>query len=101
MGPRAAGNRFGNRNAANRGSVSLEFSMAPVLSPAILAIALVSITAMAMKFFHTGGTYFLPLTAILLAIAMIWAGAEYLLMESRDPASPIRTSAADFTASPA
>jgi hypothetical protein len=48
-------------------------------APAITALILVVVTAIAMSIFHTGGTYAFPVTWILLAIAALWAICELLL----------------------
>ncbi|HJT81433.1 MAG TPA: hypothetical protein VJ719_09575, partial [Chthoniobacterales bacterium] len=61
--------------AAERGSRSR-------FSPAVLAVVILIATAIAMKFFNTGGEYALPLTIALIAITVGWAIADYLLPRS-------------------
>src|SRR5438034_10346934 len=46
---------------------------------ATASLALVVVTAIAMSIFRTGGAYAFPLTWILLALAGLWAVAEFVL----------------------
>jgi hypothetical protein len=57
--------------------------ISPIRRPGFIALALVAVTSAAMFVFGTSGKYAFPLTWIFLALAGIWAGAEFLLRNSR------------------